>query len=305
VKDPELESGFDPVLHRIQYLAENDLTSLMMPHDFLSRRLMPLQDWPAYPAWLYTKALTTDKFLIDLVVPVAVCEPICANQAARTTLLATIPTLDDVDIAPVQRGDQSRGVVIPGADGSVGAAGGHGQGPAGGRGGVSASDGPAGGRGGVSAGGRGGGPTGSSGLASTPGKGKQARAILNDDVVWSDEDAPLQKRLWRLSGAAGPSGSGPAPIASDAAVAAAAAVDKEVADKRAAEEAVVTRAAEEVAEKAAADKKVADKRAMEEAVERAVANKEAVDKSTADEVAVTAATVGAVGDSSAPARCPP
>jgi hypothetical protein len=41
-KDPGLEPGFDPVLDRIQYLAENDLTSLMVPHDFLSKRLTPL-----------------------------------------------------------------------------------------------------------------------------------------------------------------------------------------------------------------------------------------------------------------------
>jgi hypothetical protein len=54
VKDPGLESGFDPVLDRIQYLAENSLISLMVLHDFLSRCLMPLQDWPARLAWMYT-----------------------------------------------------------------------------------------------------------------------------------------------------------------------------------------------------------------------------------------------------------
>jgi hypothetical protein len=43
-KDPSLEPGFDPVLDRIQYLAENGLTSLMVLHDFLSKRLVPLQD---------------------------------------------------------------------------------------------------------------------------------------------------------------------------------------------------------------------------------------------------------------------
>jgi hypothetical protein len=42
VKDPGLESGFDPILDRIQHLAENGLTSLMVLHDFLSRRLTPL-----------------------------------------------------------------------------------------------------------------------------------------------------------------------------------------------------------------------------------------------------------------------
>jgi hypothetical protein len=152
-KDPGLDSGFNLVLDRIQYTGVNDimrLTSLMVMHDFLSRRLAPLQDQPACPAWMYTgvndimrqecgprssldevllaaclKALTTDQFLVDLVVPAAVYEPICVNQAARTTLLATMPTLDDVDIALVQRGDQSCGMVIPEAGGLAGAAGGH------------------------------------------------------------------------------------------------------------------------------------------------------------------------------------
>jgi hypothetical protein len=117
-------------MDRIRYLAENGLTSLMVLHDFLSSCLVPLQDQPTRPSWMYTgvndimqlecdsgssldeallaawlKVLTVDQFLVDLVVPTAVCEPICMNQAARTALLATMPTLDDIDIAPVQRGD--------------------------------------------------------------------------------------------------------------------------------------------------------------------------------------------------------
>jgi hypothetical protein len=44
-KDPGLEPGFDPMLDRIQYLAENGLTSLMELHNFLSKRLAPLQGW--------------------------------------------------------------------------------------------------------------------------------------------------------------------------------------------------------------------------------------------------------------------
>jgi hypothetical protein len=264
VKDPSLESGFDPVLDRIQYLAENSLTSLMVLHDFLSRRPAPLQDRLARPAWMYTrvndilllergpgssldeallaaclKALTADQFSGDLVLLAAVCEPICANKAARTALLATMPTLDDVNIAPVQRGDQSRGVGIPGAGVLAGAADGHGQGsgPAGGCGGVPTSGGPAGGRGGVLAG----------GPAPAPGKGKQARVVLDDDDVSSDEDEPLQKRLRRLFDAAGQSGRGPAPVAPDAAPAA----DKEATDKKA-------------TEKAAADKEAADKSTADE-----------------------------------------
>jgi hypothetical protein len=53
-KDPGLESGFDPVLDRIRYLGENGLTSLMVLHDFLSKRLAPLQDLSHRPAWMYT-----------------------------------------------------------------------------------------------------------------------------------------------------------------------------------------------------------------------------------------------------------
>jgi hypothetical protein len=49
-KDPGLEPGFDPMLDRIQYLAENSLTSLMVLHNFLSKRLAPLQDRSHRPA---------------------------------------------------------------------------------------------------------------------------------------------------------------------------------------------------------------------------------------------------------------
>jgi hypothetical protein len=49
-KDLALEPGFDPVLDRIQYLAKNGLTSLVVLHDFLSKRLAPLQDRSHRPA---------------------------------------------------------------------------------------------------------------------------------------------------------------------------------------------------------------------------------------------------------------
>jgi hypothetical protein len=150
-KDPGLEPGFNPVLDRIQYLAENDQTSLMVLHKFLSKRLAPLQDRSHHPAWMYTqvndimrldrrpgsslsdtllvvslKTLTTDPPSAELVMVAVGYEPLCVNQAARTALLAIMPILDDVDIAPVQRVDQSRGVVIPGPGGKGGTAGGHG-----------------------------------------------------------------------------------------------------------------------------------------------------------------------------------
>jgi hypothetical protein len=125
--------------------------------------------------------------------PTAACEPLCMNQAARTALLAIMPTMDDVDIAPVQRGDQSRNVVIPRLGGPGGATGGHGRGggPPAGCEGIPVGGGLTGSRSGAPAGGRGGDTFSSS--ATAPGKGKQTRVILDDDEVSSDEDEPLQK----------------------------------------------------------------------------------------------------------------
>jgi hypothetical protein len=113
------------------------------------------------------------------------------NQAVRTVLLAIMPTLDDVDIAPVQRGDQSRGVAIPGLSGLGGAVGGHGcgGGPPVGRGGIPVGGGPAGSHSGAPVGDRGGAAGGSS--ATAHGKGKQTCVVLDDDEVSSDEDEPL------------------------------------------------------------------------------------------------------------------
>jgi hypothetical protein len=47
-KDPGLESGFVPVLDQIRCLAKNVLTSVMVLHDFLSKRLTTLQ-YPPFP----------------------------------------------------------------------------------------------------------------------------------------------------------------------------------------------------------------------------------------------------------------
>jgi hypothetical protein len=292
-KDPGLEPSFGPMLDWIQYLAGNGLTSLMVLHDFLSKRLASLQDRSHHPAWMYTgvndimwlnrgpgsslgdallatslKALTTDQPSIELVTPAAACEPLYVNQVARIALLAIMPTLDDVNIAPVQRGDQSRGVVIPGPGGPGGAAGGHGGGglPAC-RGGVPVGDGPVGSRRGAPMGGRGGAAGGSSAVA--PDKGKQMRVILDDNEVSSDEDEPLQKRLRQLSGAG-------LALLDEAATA-----DKEAVGKRATEEAAVKRAVAE--------------RAAEEATVKAGAAEEVAGKTT-DEA------TGATGGSSAPGQ---
>jgi hypothetical protein len=138
-KDPGLEPGFDPMMDRIQYLAENGLTSLMVLHDFLTKRLMRLQDRSHRTAWMYTgvndimrldrgpgsslgdtllatslKAVTMDQPSAKLVMPAAGYEPLCANQAARTAWLAIMPTLDNVNIAPVQRANSPAAWSSPG-----------------------------------------------------------------------------------------------------------------------------------------------------------------------------------------------
>jgi hypothetical protein len=134
-----------------------------------------------------------------------------------------MPMLDDVDIAPVQRGDQSCGMVIPGLGSPGGAAGGHG--PPAGHGGILVGGGPVGSCSGAPAGGRGGAAGGSS-AAPSPGKGKQTCVILDDDEVSSDEDEPLLKRLWQHSGTG--------PTVLNEAAETTATTDKEAADKRAA-----------------------------------------------------------------------
>jgi hypothetical protein len=75
------------------------------------------------------KVLTSDNFSAELMALPIACDPICMNQAAMMLLLAVMPTLDDIDIAAVHRGNLFRGVVIPGTDvssGLGGATGGHG-----------------------------------------------------------------------------------------------------------------------------------------------------------------------------------
>jgi hypothetical protein len=219
------------------------------------------------------KVLTTDQPSVELMTPAAACEPLCASQVVRTALLAIMPTLDDVDIAPGQRDDQSRGVVIPGPSGPSGVTGGHGCGgaPPVGRGGIPVGGGLAGSRSGAPAVGRGGGSAGGSSAALAPGKDKQTRVILDDDEVLSDEDEPLQKRLRQHSGI------GSAVL--DEAAATTAVADKEAADKR------------------AAAKRATEERAMEEAAVKAAAAEEAAGK-TADEAA------RAARGSSAPGQVP-
>jgi hypothetical protein len=115
------------------------------------------------------------------------------------------------------------------------------------------------------------------------------RVVLDDDEISSDEDVPLQKRLWLSSAVGGSRGS--APVVADVVTAMKATADKEATDKMATEKATV---------KVATDKDATDKRAAV----KEVAGKEAADKRTTEEAMMKEAVVGAVGDSSALGQVP-
>jgi hypothetical protein len=110
---------------------------MMVVFDFLSKCIAPLQ-LCARPTWMYTgendatqlehgsgldsdltvrtgmlSKLSIDPSSNDFINPPVRCTPLCLDQATRSLLLKELPTLDDIDIAVRQMGDQSRGVNIP------------------------------------------------------------------------------------------------------------------------------------------------------------------------------------------------
>jgi hypothetical protein len=119
----KLHMAFMPMIERIKHLTSHGLLATMVLHNFLSRRITPLQDC-ARPAWMYTgegdtmrlecgrdsgldlvvlgallARLSPDPSSVDFVTPPAACAPMCSDQAVRTRLLRELPTLDDIDIA--------------------------------------------------------------------------------------------------------------------------------------------------------------------------------------------------------------
>jgi hypothetical protein len=198
-QDPDLEPVFNPVLGRIRILAKGGLTSTMVLHDYVLKRIAPLQEHTRM-AWLYTGvnditwlecgdesmlgeealALAMGKLILDpsshdFITPPASYQPLCMDQDVRTLLLVVMPSMDDVDIAPVQRGDQSCGVRIPG----TGVAGGQG------------------------------------GAVSSPAPNKNKGMVVH--AIHSDDDVPLQRRR-RVAGSSGSVTDGP-PLAATASLA--------------------------------------------------------------------------------------
>jgi hypothetical protein len=128
------------MVERIRFLAGHDLSSIMVLSNFLLRRITPFQS-RVCPTWLYTGEgdatrlecgqgsnlasdmqrallgkLSPDQSSADFTTLPPVYAPLCSNQATRKMLLQELPTLDEIDIAAWQKGDEFRGVQIPGAD---------------------------------------------------------------------------------------------------------------------------------------------------------------------------------------------
>jgi hypothetical protein len=115
-QDPSLEPAYNPMLVRIRILAECGLTPMMVPHDYVSKRIMPLKEHTC-PAWLYTRVnnvtwlercdgsalseealalmmgkLSPDPSSHDFVTPPMSCQPLCMDQATRLMLLVAMPS---------------------------------------------------------------------------------------------------------------------------------------------------------------------------------------------------------------------
>jgi hypothetical protein len=151
----------------------------MVLSNFLSRRIAPFQS-RIRSVWQFTREgdttqlergrgsnlasdmlrtvlgkLSPDPSLTDFINPPLVCAPLCSDQVTWMRLLRELPTLDNICIAVLQKGDESRGVQIPRAD------------VAGGPGGVS------------------------TGLDTGKGKGKVAAPVGSNDEVLANDDHSL------------------------------------------------------------------------------------------------------------------
>jgi hypothetical protein len=104
---------------------------MMVLHDFLLKHIAPLQDH-SHLTWPYTvvndgmrlehgdglnlddtmlvfilRKLSPDSTSHNFVTPPAPCQLLCLDQAVQMKLLVLMPSMDDIGIAMIQRGDQS------------------------------------------------------------------------------------------------------------------------------------------------------------------------------------------------------
>jgi hypothetical protein len=137
---PSLPEELGLVLDRVKNLTRGGLTSLMVLGDFLKRRIAPLQQWTRM-ACMYTgqndccriacgpdtdftraeleaafRAMTGEAFSPESLVLPSEVKALCEDQALRSSVLASMPTLDESGLAVRQLGgDPNRGIHIPGA----------------------------------------------------------------------------------------------------------------------------------------------------------------------------------------------
>jgi hypothetical protein len=136
---PMIPKELDPVLYRVKNLQRSGLTSMMVLGDFLKRRIAPLQQ-RSRMAYMYTGlndccriargpgadftraeleaavwAMTSEAFRLESLVLPSEVKALCEDQALRSSILASMPTLDEGGLAVRQLGgDPNRGLQIPG-----------------------------------------------------------------------------------------------------------------------------------------------------------------------------------------------
>jgi hypothetical protein len=135
---PSMPEELVPVLNRVKELARGGLTSMMVLGDFLKRRIAPLQQLTRM-AYMYKRSndcckiargpgtdftrvelevairgMTGDAFSPESLVLPSGVKALCEDQALRSSVLASMPTLDEGSLAVRQQGgDPNRGIHIP------------------------------------------------------------------------------------------------------------------------------------------------------------------------------------------------
>jgi hypothetical protein len=135
---PSLSLEFLSVLDRIKVLATGGLTSTHVVGDLLKRRIAPLQKRPHLSCWftgpndicriqrgtgtdlsweeleLLVGGITGETFVPESLILPQDIPALCDDPGLRTTILATLPTLDDSGVAVRQTGgrDPLRGIRI-------------------------------------------------------------------------------------------------------------------------------------------------------------------------------------------------
>jgi hypothetical protein len=136
---PSLPEELILVLNRVKTLARGGLTSMMVLDDFLRRCIAPLQQ-RSRMACMYTGpndccrivrgpstdliraeleaailAVTGEAYSLESLVLPRGIKALCEDQATRSPVLASMPTLDEGGLAVRQvGGDPNRGIQIPG-----------------------------------------------------------------------------------------------------------------------------------------------------------------------------------------------